>query len=300
MTGLSTHVIRVWERRYGAVAPGRSVTRHRMFSEEEIDRLILLARLKGTGRSIGTIAGLPTSELRDLLNNGTLASNIIVSDASFPLLENARRAVAGYESAALEGIMDRATTLFGYSGMLERVLVPLLRQVGDDWQAGNITAAQEHAATSVIKDYLARTLRSIDTPASAPTLLVATPAGQMHEMGAAIAAGLARKAGWNVIYLGTSLPAGEIAGAAIANRVRAIALSIVYPADDPALGEEMHRLRNLVPAGLPIVVGGNAARAYHAVLTAVEAIMVEDLGDFTRHLATLRRLPTAKVSDLEF
>jgi methylmalonyl-CoA mutase cobalamin-binding subunit len=176
----------------------------------------------------------------------------------------------------------------GHSGMLERVLVPLLQRVGAEWQKGFLTAAQEHGATSAIKDYLSRTLRPVSTPESAPRLLVTTPTGQLHEMGAAIAAGLARKSGWNVTYLGPSLPAEEIVGAVMMNSIGAVALSIVYPADDPDLPGQMVRLRSLLPDEIPVIVGGQATYAYDEVLTQIGAIRVADMEEFTRVLLEVR------------
>ena len=101
-------------------------------------------------------------------------------------------------------------------------------------------------------------------------------------MGAAIAAGLARKSGWNVTYLGPSLPAEEIVGAVMMNSIGAVALSIVYPADDPGLPGQMVRLRSLLPDEIPVIVGGQATDAYGEVLTKIGAIRVADMEEFTR------------------
>jgi len=288
-TGLSPHLLRMWERRYGAVQPGRSESHRRLYTSEEVERLALLARLTRSGLSIGRIARLPAEELRAMVEK-------LDQPASFPaaaggpaeLISRALQAVQTYDAAALETILDETMLAFGHSGMLERLLVPLLRRIGDDWQSGHLSAAHEHAATATIKDYLARTLRPLNTPDSAPRLLVATPAGQLHELGASIVAGLARKAGWNVTYLGPSLPAEEIAGAVLLNNIRAVALSIVYPADDPEIPGQLIRLRSLLPDGVPLIVGGQAAASYAEALDAAGALRVEDLDGFTRVLSEVR------------
>jgi len=62
-TGLSPHVIRVWERRYGAVRPERAANGRRTYSEQDINRLSLLSRLVNLGQRIGQVAGLGTNEL---------------------------------------------------------------------------------------------------------------------------------------------------------------------------------------------------------------------------------------------
>ena len=65
-TGLKPDLIRAWERRYGAVAPGRSDTRRRFYSDADIARLQLLKRVVDTGRSIGQVANLSNEELESL------------------------------------------------------------------------------------------------------------------------------------------------------------------------------------------------------------------------------------------
>jgi MerR family transcriptional regulator, light-induced transcriptional regulator len=294
-TGLSPHLVRMWEKRYAAVQPGRSLTQRRLYTDEEVDRLSMLARLTRSGLNIGQIARLPTPELRSMVDRlgdlpgaplpqGRLSTP--VDAATFA--ERAIEAIRSYDIPSLERTLDDSMLAMGHSGMLERLLVPLLQRLGADWQRGEITAAQEHCATSAIKDYLARTLRPVNTPESAPRLLVTTPAGQLHEMGAAIAAGLARKSGWNVTYLGPSLPAEEIVGAVMMNNIRAVALSIVYPADDPDLPDQMVRLRSLLPDEVPIIIGGQAADAYSHVLSRIGALRVASMEDFTRVLLEVR------------
>ena len=111
----------------------------------------------------------------------------------------------------------------------------------------------------------------------APLLLVATPAGQVHELGALLAGAVAVNLGWRVVYLGASLPAAEIAGAARQTQARAVALSLVYPEDDPRLEGELRRLRELLPAEIPLLAGGRALPAYRKVLVRLGAILTADL-----------------------
>jgi MerR family transcriptional regulator, light-induced transcriptional regulator len=302
-TGLNAHLIRVWERRYGAVTPHRSETRRRLYTEAEVERLNLLGRLTRSGLTISQIANLPVAQLQAM--EGRLAAESPPKpEASYPnadpgllddLKHQALAAIRHYDNGKLEQVLDHGMVALGYSGLLYKMLIPLLRSIGDAWEAGEITAAQEHGATAALKDYLARNVRSMSAPGTAPRLLVTTPTGQLHEMGAAIAASLAHKAGWNVTYLGPSLPAEEIAGAATFNRVRAVALSIIYPADDPGLPYQLRRLRRLLPDHMPLLVGGQAAASYHETLREIQAIVVNDMADFTQHLdqARLRGLSGA-------
>src|SRR3954453_10877138 len=66
-TGLKPDLIRAWERRYGAVAPGRTETRRRFYSDEDVERLLLLRRAVSSGRGISQVAGLSNPELEALI-----------------------------------------------------------------------------------------------------------------------------------------------------------------------------------------------------------------------------------------
>ncbi|MFP5490687.1 MAG: MerR family transcriptional regulator [Bacteriovoracia bacterium] len=75
ISGLSTHTIRAWEKRYGALRPDRTETGRRQYSTEEIERLTLLSQLTNLGNSIGQIARLPDGELKEIYQNSpTLVS----------------------------------------------------------------------------------------------------------------------------------------------------------------------------------------------------------------------------------
>ena len=104
----------------------------------------------------------------------------------------------------------------------------------------------------------------------------------MGALGAAVTAGLD---GWKPIFLGASLPAEEIALAARERDAKLVALSIVYPPDDAKLPAELRRLRQLLPDGLPLVVGGSGAGAYASALTEIGAVQV---GDFSALRAQLQ------------
>ena len=85
------------------------------------------------------------------------------------------------------------------------------------------------------------------------------------------------------------MPAAEIVGAIHQNRARAVALSLVYPEDDPRLEGELMRLRELLPPSVTLLVGGRAMPAYHHVLTRIGAIPVKDLSELCLFLDEMRK-----------
>lgn len=293
-SGLTPHVIRIWEKRYHAVSPDRTDTNRRRYSEAEIERLSLLRAATHAGHSIGNIARLSIEKLRELV--GELPPTPTTSVT--PPKQSANKAVAEGMTAIedvngpkLDEILGRAAVALGPHGLLEKVVAPLAQKIGDHWRDGTITAAQEHFASAAIRNFLVRNSRPYAMNGSAPTIVVGTPAGQLHELGAVMVAAAANDMGWRVIYLGTSLPAVEIAGAAIRHKARAVALSIVFPGDDPHLPQELESLRQHLPAEVAIIAGGKAADSYASALKTIQATKAEDLRELYQILGQMR-MPT--------
>jgi DNA-binding transcriptional MerR regulator/methylmalonyl-CoA mutase cobalamin-binding subunit len=295
-TGLTPHVIRVWEKRYGAVEPKRTSTNRRLYSDGDIERLRLLHRATLTGHSIGQIARWPNEHLRALVAADEIPAPSLSSTArprfadSSPqcILDATLQAVERLDAAALEELLTQAAVVLSQPDLIEQVIVPLLYRIGDRWHEGTLRVAHEHLASAVVRTTIGGLSRGFGPSPSDPRLLVATPAGQLHELGALVAATTAASNGWHVTYLGPSLPAEEIAAAAQQSHARAVALSLVYPPDDPFLRGELVRLRRGLPEGVAVLVGGQAYGAYADVLQQIGALVLTDLATLRKHLDILR------------
>lgn len=283
-TGLTSHVIRAWERRYSAVTPARTGTNRRLYSDDDIERLELLRRATEAGHSISRIARLSAAELRELVPTPAVATGV-------PTGLGASANAEGFFSAAIEAVLEmnaellemvlmRACAGLAVPVLIEGLIAPFLGEVGELWRLGRIRAAHEHLASAVVRTLLGNLKDSFRPAQRAPRVLVTTPSAQWHELGALLATVTAASAGWRAIYLGSNLPAQEIAGAANHRQVRAVALSIVYPPDDPLLGNELRQLRRLLSSDIALVAGGRAAPEYARELESVGAHLVGDTHSF--------------------
>ena len=308
-TGLSPHVIRVWEKRYRAVEPTRTATNRRRYSDADIERLLLLQRATHTGRSIGQIAHLTTERLRDLVNEDEAASPPSASSTpsapSAPSvamseifegpeshLDVCLEAIRQLDSAALEHALMQARVALSQPLFLERLIVPLMVTIGELWREGSLRIVHEHLATNVVRTMLGGMSTSAALSALAPKIVVTTPTGQLHEIGALIVATTAEADGWQVVYLGVNLPAEEIASAVKQHGAKAVALSVVHPADDPRVADELLKLRRYLTSDIELLVGGRSSHGYKAVLDTIEATQIHDLPALRDHLETLRSLNT--------
>jgi MerR family transcriptional regulator, light-induced transcriptional regulator len=289
-TGLSPHVIRIWEKRYGVVEPGRTDTNRRRYTEAEIERLALLRRATEAGHSIGTVARLRSEQVRDILaadRTAEAARTAAAPPAGW--VEQGLAAIRQLDGAALERVLHAGAVELGHQGLLCRFVGPLASALGEHWQRGELTAAHEHFASAHIKAFLTGLSRSFATPENAPRLVAGTPAGQLHELGAVMVASAAANAGWNVTYLGPNLPAAEIAGAVRQRAARAVALSVVYPADCDRLRDELRRLRRGLPPEVALLVGGRAAPAYEPCLREIGARLIREVPELCAELERLRQ-----------
>jgi methanogenic corrinoid protein MtbC1 len=148
-----------------------------------------------------------------------------------------------------------------------------------------VRIVEEHVMTVVLRTSIASYLR--DAHADGAALVVTTPAGQVHELGALLAALSASAVGWRVEYLGPNLPANEIVLAVERTRARAVALSLVFPAADPRVRDQLRALRRELAAEVPIFVGGRAASSYDDVLAEIGAPRFDEPTRFAKALADL-------------
>ncbi|MFT5367478.1 MAG: methanogenic corrinoid protein MtbC1 [Candidatus Latescibacterota bacterium] len=291
-TGLSTHVIRVWEKRYHAVTPKRTDTNRRLYSNEDIDRLQLLKSAIEGGHSIGQIANLSEEVLCELIAQSEVApqnmGNTETDEAFETYVQKAIQATKDFDAHTLHNILGQTAVKFSQPLLIEHVVTPFMHQVGDLWHQGHLRIAHEHLASSVTRAFLENLSTSYTISTSAPNIIVTTPTGQLHELGATIVSTIASANGWQVTYLGASLPAEEIALAATQKPTKAIALSLVYPADDPNLRSELIKLKQNLPDNMPLLIGGCVANHYREIIQEIGAIEIPNISVLQQQLARLR------------
>lgn len=294
-TGLSAHAIRVWEKRYNAVLPARTETNRRLYSDADMERLLLLHKGTLDGHAIGQIAKLPTEQLRQLLHPVEATPDVKAAQmnkaeptSSAGVLENCLYFVKQLDSERLQRALEDAEVALSRPRFIEQLIAPLLQKIGELWRDGTLRVIHEHMATAVTRSLLGNVRSAYEVPETAPGVVTTTPVGQLHELGALMASATAAAEGWRVMYLGPNLPAEEIAAAARQNRARAVALSIVYPADDPRLEPELQKLRRLLSSDIALLIGGRAAANYRDTLEMLGVQLIKDMASFSAILEALR------------
>lgn len=293
-TGLTPSVLRAWERRYGIVDPARSDGGQRLYSDADIDWLSLLKRVTDAGRAIGDVAELPEDEVRRLAAEDEEARRAVArQEGEAPpegdealadeIRDRSWTAIEELDAEGLERALRRGAAALGGVAFMERVVAPILRQVGDAWAADRLRPAHEHIATAVVRRVLTW-LTDPTSAASGPSIVVGTLPGDRHDLGAMLASTTASLEGWSVTFLGSDLPGEEIAGAATGVGARMVGLSIADPEDPEEAIAALRTLRSILPAEVGIVVGGGGAGALLDGSSLLGVRPVESLFEFQQVL----------------
>ncbi len=292
LTGVSQHVLRAWERRYRVINPARAESGHRLYSDEDIERLRLVRVVAAGGRRVGQVIGLPLEQLRHLASRD--ASEAVTGQRPAQPAQSSRGA-SDHLNAALDAMSEmqpattfnvlmRAAVALGPRSFIEGVAVPLLEIVGDGWEAGTIRPVKEHSLSNALRRVLTWVLDALPAPDDAPTVIFAMLPGQRHEFGALFAAVIAASRHWNVSYLGGDLPADDIIYAASVAAADVVAVSVIGAADPRAMRRDLADLRRALPASVPLVVGGHAAFNNARSLHSTGAVVLPDLSEWERWL----------------
>jgi len=251
LTGLSSHTIRVWERRYGAVVPERTSGNTRRYSAADVRKLSLLKRATDLGYAIREVAALTPEALEDLVENETTVDRSAegppgaAENAYQAIADQYLDAIAGFEYYRAHETISRAAALLGPDEFIFRIVLPLMRETGERWERGEFTVAHEHAVTAQMRGLLDTLLRMTSPQPGVPQFLASTPEGHLHEFGALVASQMAAIRGYEPLYLGPSMPVDDLEVVAEKSRATVLLLSIIRDMDEAEMAALDQTLRRL-------------------------------------------------------
>jgi methanogenic corrinoid protein MtbC1 len=232
-TGVAAPLLRAWERRYGLLRPDRTAGGARAYGPADERRVAEMTRRRAEGMSASLAAA------------AVLAAEDAVASAGGPavagILSDLDAALGGFDEAAAHEALDRLLGAFSLGTALADGVLPYLDGLGERWEAGEVTIAEEHFATTILRGRLLALARNWGT-GRGPRALLACPPGEMHDLGL-ICFGLAlRERGWRITMLGTNTPVATVAEAA--GRLLP-SLVVIAAMQDGALGDARDDLATL-------------------------------------------------------
>ena len=283
LTGLTIDTLRAWERRYKAVVPGRT-KRGRVYSEQDVERFDLLRRCTEIGYSIGQIAGWDNEKLRKVLTKKEEKPELENPQA---IVKQMLEALKQYDAKILETELSRIAILYPPSDLVRHIVLPFMKEVGEHWSSGRLTIAQEHLASTTLRNLLGSLLRYYLRSGAKRTLLFATPQGENHEFGILGAAMLAASGGLEILYLGTDLPSDEILNTLRLTSCKAVVLGWKGASNVQQSLDEIRKLSEHMPQKVELWVGGLDDEKLRVELKKTRAVNIPDFDSLQQHMTRL-------------
>jgi MerR family transcriptional regulator, light-induced transcriptional regulator len=232
--GVSPELLRAWERRYGLLQPIRTEGGFRLYTAGDAERVESMKRALDEGLSAAEAAQRALAQGR---------STERALDGERQRLVAAAHA---YDDVTMHAILDEALAGFSLETVLRELVLPVLRELGAEWERGTLEVGQEHFASNLVRERLLALAR-LWGRGGGPLAILACAPGERHDIGL-IAFGLVlRSHGWRILFLGTDTPLDTLREAVSTTNPQLVVVSSMDSALLAAQSTELRRLGRVAP-----------------------------------------------------
>ena len=285
MSGIKAHTIRIWERRYGMVIPERTDTNIRYYSDEDLKELLNISILNKNGMKISNIAELDKDQIEkrvvSLLDSSQKFGHVI--DAML-------LSMLKIDEPALDKAFNNGWKKYGFEKLIEDIIFPLLERIGLLWQASAITPAHERFFTNILRQNFIVAIEK-ELPfkiTSSNKIIFFLPEGELHEFGLLFYSYIARVKGYEVVYLGASIPLQDLKEIQEVTQAKAFFCAHVTAIDKQELEGMFEYFRETFP-NLPFYITGLQIRELSPTLPN-KFYVVSSASDFKEQLIALENV----------
>lgn len=207
ITGIKAHTIRMWEKRYGIIKPKRTNTNIRYYSDKDLKVLMNISTLNKNGIKISEIVHMDTKNMCDKIIELNGSTGIVDSQINALIISATELDQQQFDKTMSNCIVKR-----GIEKTFTTVIFPFLEKLGVMWQTGTITPVHEHYISNLIRQKLIVAIDNIDNQSNDKneTFILFLPENELHEINLLFNHYILKKAGYNVIYLGQTVPTADI------------------------------------------------------------------------------------------
>lgn len=250
--GLSEHVLRAWERRYGVLQPQRSTGGYRLYSEADEQRIRRMQAHVARGLSPAEAARAALADEWQAQPGGPPRpggrEDLAVEAGVLA------RSLAAFDEPGAQAALDRLLGAFTTEMVLREVVLPYLRDLGQRWARGQLTVGEEHFASNLLRGRLAGLARGWGNGRGPQALLACAP-GEQHDIALLCFGIVLHRNGWLVRYLGADTPLADLAR--IAGEVRPDV--VVVTAATPERFAPITRALADIAGTAPLALAGSGA-----------------------------------------
>jgi DNA-binding transcriptional MerR regulator len=197
-TGVSPELLRAWERRYGLLEPGRTSGRFRLYADADVARVRSMREHLARGLSASEAARATLDERPEM-------GAPVLAEAADELA----LALERFDDVGAQAALDRLLAGLSLDVVVRDVLVPYLHDVGDRWAEGDLSVAQEHFISNVVRGRLLALSRGWDR-GRGPRAVLASAEGDQHDLPVLLFGVVLRTHGWRITFLGANTPIASL------------------------------------------------------------------------------------------
>ncbi len=203
LTGIKAHTIRIWEKRYEIIAPKRTETNIRFYSNDDLKHLLNVSFLNKHGFKISKIASLQKKEITEKVSSINL-----VPSGNEEFIDKLIVSMIDLDEALFERVFHSSLIKSGFEYTITEIIFPFLHRTGVMWQTGSINPAQEHFISNLIRQKLIVAIDSLpkSNGKEDKKAILFLPENELHENSLLLYNYMLRARGYHTYYFGQSVP----------------------------------------------------------------------------------------------
>ena len=277
LTGIKSHTIRIWEKRYRILSPDRTDTKIRTYSDSELTHLLTVSMLNRNGIKISKIAKLSQEDMNKLL------WDIKVNKEPEYSMDKLLLSLVSLDEELFKETLTNLLESEGLEKTFTDHLIPFLDRIGIMWLIGSVNPAQEHFMSNLIRQKIISEIDKQEIPVSTEkSVLMYLPEHEWHEMSLLFYHFLLRSKGVPTFYLGQSLPYESLVECIEKLKPNYILSSWLTAVDEKLVVSYFKKLKSDYP-NLDVFAGGPQIKANSTALKKY-IIEVNDLASIMKHL----------------
>lgn len=278
LSGIKAHTLRIWEQRYGILQPERTDTNIRLYSNEDLKRILNVSALNKNGIKISKIARLTGPQINDEVKK--LAVQATDKEG---IIDKLIISMVDLNEDGFSRIISLSTLHDGFEKTVTEVIFPFLGKIGVMWQTEAINPAQEHFVSNIIRQKLISAIDKVKgIGESGEKILFFLPEGELHELSLLFYTYQAKASGYSVIYLGQSVPTQDLKKIITIADVKLAVTVITQPLSKTTLPSYCKELAAIFHGNKVLVSGAQFIKS--KIKLPQNLILFKESNDFLKHL----------------
>jgi len=253
LSGIKAHTIRMWEKRHNIFDPERTETNIRLYSSDDLTKLLNISSVLEHGMKISKISTLSREELNNQIEilqqeNVDASKKIIINKL---IVATLKCSVSDFEKTYKNHSVEH-----GLEDTMEKIIYPMLIQIGLMWTVSKLNPSQEHFASQMIRQKLFSAIDLLPTATKKDSRYVLyLPDDEDHEIGLLYAYYLIKKAGHECIYLGPSVPVIDVGECCMNSNANSVLCTFTIPRHESVLNTYLKKMKAVCPSAKLLVHG---------------------------------------------